>query len=252
MRQIISSLLILLALFFGNETQAAIQIPSPTSDFYVNDFANILSSNTKKYLFDQAYNLDIASSAQIVVVTIPSLEGNDLETYANTLFRDYQIGDREKNSGLLILLARDERQLRVEVGYGLEGILPDGKVGRIQDEFMIPALKENNFDLALTQGHNAFAQEIINHLDEVGQANPDGKVGQANLGIEDYLVSLIISIIIVFLIILLTHLFPGGSGFGGDIFGGGGGIFGGGGGSGGGGFGGGGGSSGGGGASRGF
>jgi uncharacterized protein len=236
MRKIILPFLVALAILFGGEKIHAATIPSPTSDFYVNDFANILNPDTKQSIFESARALDATSSVQIVIVTIPSLAGDDLETYATTLFRDYQIGNQEKNSGLLILLARDDRQLRIEVGYGLEGILPDGKVGRLQDEFMIPALRENNFDLALTQGYNAFHQEILAHLDEVGVTPPP----EEDLSFAD------IIILIIIITIIIISFFNAGNSSGGNRSSG----FGGFGGSGGGGFRGGGGSSGGGGASR--
>lgn len=116
-------------------------IVSPTKEFYVNDYANILSSETEKYIIDKSSQLANIDGTQIVVVTVNNLEGDTIENYANTLFRNFGIGDKTKNNGLLLLLALEERQFRVEVGYGLEGILPDGKTGRFQDTYIIPYLK---------------------------------------------------------------------------------------------------------------
>ena len=79
--------------------------------------------------------LEKQTGAQIVVVTVQNLEGQSLEEYATELFRNYGIGDKEKNNGVLLLCAYEERQFRIEVGYGLEGTLTDGKTGRIQDEY---------------------------------------------------------------------------------------------------------------------
>lgn len=128
--------------------------------FYVNDAANILSAETEDYIFAQSRALDEATTAQIVVVTVPNLEGRDLEGYATELFRSYGIGDAKKNNGLLILLALEERQVRVEVGYGLEGALPDAKTGRLQDEYMIPYFKDDNFDEGMLNGYKAFFAEV--------------------------------------------------------------------------------------------
>ena len=98
---------------------------------------------------------------------MPNLEGMSLEDYATKLFRNFGIGDKEKNNGLLLLLALEERQFRVEVGYGLEGILPDGKTGRFQDEYIIPYLKDNKWDEGIKNGYDAFYKEIVtlNNLD---------------------------------------------------------------------------------------
>lgn len=150
---------VLLAVFFTTKVYA---IVTPTANFYVNDYANLLSEDTKSYIMQVNQSLQEQTGAQIVVVTIPSLEGSSLEEYATTLFRNFGIGDRTKNNGLLLLLSLKERKFRVEVGYGLEGILPDAKTGRIQDEYMIPYLKENQWDEGIKNGFNAFLEVIVN------------------------------------------------------------------------------------------
>ena len=121
----------------------------PTDRFYVNDFADILSDETEQFIFENSEKLEEATTAQIVVVTVQNLDGKGIEEYATGLFREYGIGDDEKNNGLLLLLALEERQFRVEVGYGLEGCLPDAKTGRFQDDYMIPYFKENDFDAGM-------------------------------------------------------------------------------------------------------
>ena len=136
-------------------------IVSPTKEFYVNDYANILSSETEKYIIDKSSQLANIDGTQIVVVTVNNLEGDTIENYANTLFRNFGIGDKTKNNGLLLLLALEERQFRVEVGYGLEGILPDGKTGRFQDTYIIPYLKNNKWDEGIKNGYDAFYKEIV-------------------------------------------------------------------------------------------
>ena len=147
-----SSLILSTALSFA----ICFAMPQMTERFYVNDAANILSAETEDFIFENSKNLDTATGAQIVVVTVPDLEGRDLESYATELFRTYGIGDKEKNNGLLLLLTLKERQSRVEVGYGLEGALPDGKTGRIQDRYMIPYFRENMWDEGIASGYKAF------------------------------------------------------------------------------------------------
>ncbi len=145
---------------FGFCAINVVAIVSPSERFYINDREGILSADTEDYIFSQSRALDEATTAQIVVVTVPNLEGRDLEGYATELFRSYGIGDAKKNNGLLILLALEERQVRVEVGYGLEGALPDAKTGRLQDEYMIPYFKDDNFDEGMLNGYKAFFAEV--------------------------------------------------------------------------------------------
>ena len=133
---------------------------NPTTDFYVNDYANLLNNETKDYIINVNKKLYNQTGAQIVVVTIPSLEENSLEEYANQLFNKFGIGDKTKNNGVLLLLSLKERQFRIEVGYGLEGILTDGKTGRIQDEYIIPYLKNNNWNQGIKNGFNAILKIV--------------------------------------------------------------------------------------------
>lgn len=135
-------------------------VVSPEASFYVYDGAQVLSEETEQYIIKTGQELQSKTGAQIVVVTIPSLEGQILEEYATELFRQWGIGDKEKNNGILLLCAVEDRQFRVEVGYGLEGDLPDGKTGRLQDAYIIPLLKENQFDAGIRNGYSAFLQEV--------------------------------------------------------------------------------------------
>ena len=151
-------ILILLSIVFLPSVKAIVK---PTSDFYINDYANILSYETEEYILNRSVALNNADGTQIVVVTVPNLEGMTLESYATKLFREFGIGNKDKNNGLLLLLALEEREFRVEVGYGLEGILPDGKTGRFQDQYIIPYLKDNNWDEGIKNGYDAFFKEIV-------------------------------------------------------------------------------------------
>jgi len=105
--------------------------------------------------------LNNADGTQIVVVTVENLEGMSIEDYSLKVARSFGIGSAEKDNGLLILLALEERELRTEVGAGLEGIIPDGKSGRIQDEYMVPYLKNNNWDEGIKNGYDAYYKEIV-------------------------------------------------------------------------------------------
>ena len=133
-------LLILIMILLPLKTLAVV---SQTNEFYVNDYAKILSSETKEYIINTNIELQKKTGAQIVVVTVSSLGGQSIEEYATELFRKFGIGDKNKNNGVLLLCSTGDRLFRIEVGYGLEGRLTDGKTGRIQDEYIIPYLKRD-------------------------------------------------------------------------------------------------------------
>ena len=85
---------------------------------------------------------EVIGDTKIVVAVVESLEGQEVEEYANNLFRTWGIGDKEKNNGILLLVSTGDRKIRIEVGYGLEGALNDGKTGAILDNYVVPYLKK--------------------------------------------------------------------------------------------------------------
>ena len=115
---------------------------------YVNDFAHVLNGETASQLEDICQQIDQKARAQIAVVTVNSLDGSDIEGYAVDLFKKWGIGNKATNRGVLILLAVNDRRYRIEVGYGLEPILPDGKVGGFGRE-AVPYLRNSDYDAAL-------------------------------------------------------------------------------------------------------
>ncbi len=96
----------------------------------------------------------------LVVAIFPELQGESVEEFANRLYETWGIGAKGEDKGVLILLAMKERRLRVEVGYGLEGVLPDGKVGSIMDRYMVPYLRQGEYGKGLYMGMVALAQEV--------------------------------------------------------------------------------------------
>ena len=94
---------------------------------YVNDFAHVLNQNTIVQMDDICRQIDEKAHAKIAVVTVRSLDGSDIESYAVALFQQWGLGTKSTNRGVLILYAIDDHRDRIEVGYGLEPILPDGK-----------------------------------------------------------------------------------------------------------------------------
>ena len=156
-----SALLLLMLMLVGYVcTAAAAVIPGHTKEFYVNDFSGVLSDENKDYILNVNLDLHQKTGAQVVVVTMESLNGENLEQFATDMFRTYGIGDREKNNGILFLVVTGDRKLRIEVGYGLEGVINDAKAGRILDDYVIPYLKDNLWDQGIVNGFDALIQEL--------------------------------------------------------------------------------------------
>lgn len=143
-------------------SSTSLAIVSPTKDFFVNDYAGVLTEETKDYIMKTNIELQQKTGAQIVVVTVSSLDGQSVEEYATELFRKFGIGDSKKNNGILLLCSTGERRLRIEVGYGLEGAITDGKAGMIRDEYITPYLRNNNYNQGIKNGFSAILQEVTN------------------------------------------------------------------------------------------
>src|SRR5579871_3287489 len=116
---------------------------------YVNDFAHVLDQNTIAQLDNVCLQIDQKAHAQIAVVTINSLDGSDIESYAADLFKKWGVGAKSTDHGVLILVAVKDHRYRTEVGYGLEPILPDGKVGGFGRE-AVPLLRQNDYNGAIS------------------------------------------------------------------------------------------------------
>ncbi len=124
------------------------QAPELAPTGFINDFAGVLSPPAKGALETFSTELKQKTGAEVAVAIVPSLGDETIETYTNMLAEQWGVGD-EEDRGVLILLAIEDRQLRVEVGYGLEPIIPDGRAGEIR-EMMTPLLRAGNYDAAVT------------------------------------------------------------------------------------------------------
>jgi len=149
-------------------------IPNPkTADAnaFVSNPDEILSSTTVNQLNEQLYNLEQETSAEVAVVAVNSIDYQDIADFANTLFNSWGIGKKEKDNGVLILFVLDAREIRFEIGYGLEGILPDAICKRIQTIKMIPEFKNGNYDEGILAGVSSVVEIIKN----------DGKITDKSL-----------------------------------------------------------------------
>jgi uncharacterized protein len=205
---------------------------------YVNDFAQVLDQNTIAQLDDICQQIDHKANSQIAVVTIKSLDGNDIVSYSVDLYQKWGIGAKGKDRGVLILVAVQDHRYWTTVGYGLEPILPDGKVGGFGRE-AVPLLKQNDYSGAALLMTSRVADVIAQDAGvQLTGSHPPAPTGQAEPG-SGMSAGGIAILIIVVLLVLLTPLRNvlfwlllfggrgGGGGWGGGGFGGGGGGFGG-------------------------
>lgn len=215
---------------------AAPQIPPrPTRSIYVQDLAGVLDENTKSTINGYGSTLDGRTGAQIVVLTVPSLNGAPIEDYSLAVLRGWGIGSKEKNNGVLLLIAVNDRKSRIEVGYGLEGALPDGLTGRMQDRYLIPYMKQGDYSRGVLNTYAALLQTVskeygIEVQNMQPEAAPDAHASPLTLLDKLLLFGGLVVLILVdqflfhgaivrFLLYLL--FFRGGRGGGGGGFGGG-------------------------------
>ncbi len=239
------SLLFVFFSFFLLQGRAAaedIKMPAPIGDIYVQDFAKILTEDEVAELRSIGRTIEDQTTAQISVLTVETIGENTIEEYANTAFRQYGIGNEKENNGVLLVISVSDRLIRIEVGYGLEGRIPDGKAGRILDEHAIPYLQNEQPNKAILETYKVLANEVLaEYGQEGGLSSPDRQVQQTSdggFGIPSWLVILIV-IVVVFLdfkffggaltYLLLSIISLGRGGGGGGSRGGGGGSSGGGG-----------------------
>jgi len=231
------------------------KFPRPTGA--VNDFASIIPPDTKTAMEGLSREVLEKTGTAVVVATFKTIGDNEPDMYANELYEKWGIGKKGEDKGVLIFLVLDQRKVRIETGYGVEGILPDGLVGNILDEQVAPLLKQGHYSEGLLNAMIAVGQVIVKDAGvTLGEGYRPEEVSPRELGGGESsggFFSFFLAFLFIFIILPLLMARRGrrsyyGGGFGSGGFGGG---FGGGGFSGGfGGFGGG--FSGGGGASRGF
>ena len=118
----------------------------------VSDWAGVFSPEQKAALESRLAAFRQTNGAQLAVVALKSLQGGQIDDFAAKLFEQWGVGEKGKDNGVLLLAAIEDRQMRIEVGYGQEGVLNDAKAGRIQDEFIVPRFKEGAYAQGLIDG----------------------------------------------------------------------------------------------------
>lgn len=124
----------------------------PTHTGYVNDFTQLLSEAARTELEQLLRETEQQTTAEIAVAIVPSLDGMSVEEYANRLFQEWGVGKEKLDNGVLVLVAPSEREMRIEVGYGLEPVLPDGLAGEIIRTNFLPRFRDDDYEAGIRDG----------------------------------------------------------------------------------------------------
>jgi uncharacterized protein len=146
------------ALLFSVGRVYAVTYPTPKG--FVTDTAPLMTAEERQSLEAVLMQIKTDTGNEIAIVTIPSLEGEPIEDYAVKLFEQWGIGQKEKDNGLLMLIAKEDRAVRIEVGYGLEPIINDAKAGRIIREVIAPSFQQEKYGEGIANAVDAIAGEL--------------------------------------------------------------------------------------------
>ena len=165
-RFVLGAWLILLALP-GLASAAALELPSLAGP--VTDLAGILDSGSRERLLQVIQDVEQRTTAQIAILTVPTTAPEAIQDYAVAVFDRWKIGTRGKDNGLLFLVAVQDRRLWITTGYGLEGILPDGKIGEIRDRQIIPYFRAGKYAEGILRGTEELAGVLLAQGNETAQ-----------------------------------------------------------------------------------
>lgn len=159
----------------------------------VNDYAGMLSGSERQALEQRLRAYRDSTSNVIVVTTIENLQGIDIESFASKMFNDWKMWEGDRKNGVLFLISRDDRQMRIEVGYGLEAVVPDILAGRIINDILRPGFRNGDVAGALTEATTTVMRLASGEFEAVAQRAPSGNPDDfKNLG---FLVIMIIYIV---------------------------------------------------------
>ena len=207
----------------------------PEARGYLNDFANVISPNAAAQITALCQEVQEKTGAEMAIATFSTIGDEDPDEYANRLFEKWGLGKKGKDNGVLLFLALGERKkVRIETGFGLEGILPDITAGRILDNYVIPQFRQKNYGAGLLAGMQAIAGIIAADagVQIIGAVRPNLRRQQRSEGKFSPIAIIILIIIVIVLArsgllgpLLLSGMFGGGRGgrddWGGGGFGGG-------------------------------
>lgn len=170
-------------LAFAKDT---LNIPEPRG--FVNDFEGVLGNDSQS-LETYLEKIHNETGVEIAVVTVDDFEGYDIDTFASKLFEQWEIGNKDADNGILILISIKQRQARIEVGYGLEGALPDSYVGLVGEKYLIPSLKSGNY----VEGITVTVDQLIKRVRDENYVLPKEDSDKSQLLSEDFMISFLVT-----------------------------------------------------------
>ena len=171
-------------------------LPKPNPQRLVNDYANLLDSYDRDQLERKLVALDDSTSNQIAIITIKSLNDKVLEDVAVSTFREWGIGNKKTRNGVLILVVSDEHKVRIEVGYGLEGAIPDITANNIIEYDIKPAFRKNNYYAGLNKAVDDLSKAAVGEY-KVKRARSNNPSPIAGGGLLKFIFILFIILILV-------------------------------------------------------
>lgn len=161
----------------------AIDVGSYPPQGYVSDYARVIDAAHKQELERYCARVEQSTGVQIALLTFPSLEGEDVERWANDWFRKWGIGKKKTDEGILVMVVPNDRKVRIEVGYGLEPIIPDAMAGQMV-RAMSPALREGQFGAAFAEAASAIGQRVAQAKNvQIGESLPRRRARRGSDGI---------------------------------------------------------------------
>ncbi|KML60488.1 hypothetical protein VL15_08855 [Burkholderia cepacia] len=146
----------------------------------VTDTGDVLTESCKAYLTGRLDDLERTTSVQLAVLVVPSIGQNSIEQFASTVFEKWKLGQRNVDNGILLVAAIQDRRVRIEVGYGLEGTLPDVVVGEIIHDRIVPAFRAGKIETGLSLAVDALANRLASPLPESASGLKDGRKPASN------------------------------------------------------------------------
>ena len=184
---------LLAALFLAASTAGALEVPQLRGR--VNDYANMIPAEAENRIEAVSRQLESSDSTQLVVLTVPSLEGEDLEGFSIRVAETWGIGQEEYDNGVLLMVAQAERRIRIEVGYGLEGVFTDLQAGNIIDDQIAPYFKAGQFGEGLVRGAEAIAATVRGEYEAAEQSAAKPRISSRAGLVPFFILFMIISVI---------------------------------------------------------
>lgn len=186
-------------LYFTAAVAPAAEAIPPRPAQYFNDYAGVVAPANVQSLNETLAQFERDTSSQVVVAVFPKMQSNSsLEDYAHRIFQSWQIGQKNKNNGVLLLVFTQDRRMRIEVGYGLEGALPDALAKRIIEEQIAPHFRQGDYNGGLSAGVNAILQATRGEYK--GTSRTVAENGQPVSPVAGFIILIVIIAIFVLLV----------------------------------------------------